>query len=50
MSGPGIESAAWVTFPAVPGGVGELDADDIDLVADLADLVPDLPGDLYEPV
>ena len=39
-----------VAFPAVPGCVGELDADDIDSVVNLVDHVPDLLGDLAEAV
>ena len=46
VSAPENESAARVAFPSVPGGVGELDADRVDAIADRAHLVPDLLGDL----
>jgi hypothetical protein len=49
-SGPGDESAARVAFPLVLGGVGEPDADGVDVVADLIHHAHDLFGDREEAI
>ena len=46
----GNQSAARVAFPAVPGHVGELDADGVDAVADVFQLVPELLRNLDKAV
>ena len=44
------ERAAWVSFPAVSGGVGELEADNVGVVVTGIDLVFDIRRDLIEPL
>jgi hypothetical protein len=43
-SGSGDKYATWVAYPAVLRSVGELDAGEVDAVAYLVRLVPDLLG------